>query len=272
MTKETKNSVGEKESLLVLSQNSELAKNIEGIRALVESNSERIKALGSWPAYMDAGSLVTRVPSDEKTTAPGFDAGIACALNLIPSDKQRLSAILHGAYTPEAVGQVRREVKDLQYGSETFYWLLACSICEEGGINAEAFFAQIEKFKMLLENPSLAIAAVVSEYSKMISTFGVDPELGENVPYGEIDGCMQGAYIAGHPFAVLYNENFGIFFIGTYEETLGLESFDWSLEKDEAGRAKSGPVFSSRQFVKCKDKEELKRALEFVKANFALDL
>lgn len=228
----------------------------------------RVKELGKWPKWVEERSLVERVPRLDDTNAPGFDAGIACALDLIPREKQKLAAILHAAYTLEAVEQIRKEMKDLDFDSETCWWLTACSVCSEGGISQNQFLQQIENFKELASDPQKRKEIAQKEFNNMTSSFYFIPELGNNVPYGTKDGCMQGAYVAGHSFAVNYSEKYGLYFLGTYHLSLGLENFAWSDEKDEKGRLKSGPVFGSKQFVKCANMGELKRALKIVEPLF----
>jgi hypothetical protein len=227
----------------------------------VRENASRIATLGSWPSYMDPeGSLVSRVPG-ESGTAPGIDAGVCCALGLIPEDKQRLSATLHGAYTPEAVEQVRKEVESFDPDSETTWWLAACSLCKEGGIDAAAFEKQIENFKILSANPEARVSAAKATFDKMKKNF----QLLDGVPFGVVDGCLQGAYVSGYDWGVQYNPAFGIFFIGTFRETLGLETFPFSDKKDEAGRPMSGPVWGSKQFVKASSFAELAEVVRVVR-------
>ena len=230
----------------------------------IEANAERVALLGSWPQHIFPGSLLERLPKDHETKAPGFDAGIACALNLIPDDKQKLAATLHANYSKEAVMQVRAEAAKLEPDSETCWWLAACSICKEGEINAKDFLKQIEDFKKLSSDSAARLKAAASEFEKMSHSF----RLKDGVPFGENDGCIQGAYIAGYSFGSQYAANYGLYFIGTYENSLGLENFPWSEEKDAKGRAKSGPVFGSTQFVKCSSEDEWEKAIEVVKVKF----
>lgn len=241
--------------------------SLEKIRSMVGQNAERVAELGEWPEYIEPGSLLERVPQEGEDNAPGFDAGVACALDLIPRDKQKLAATLHANYTKDAVMQVREELKEMNPDSETIWWLAACSVCKEGGINEERFMQQIKDFKELSADDGERKKSAEGEFEKMTSAYTLKYD---GVPYGEQDGCIQGAYIDGYSFGVMYAENYGIYFIGTYEDSLGLEDFDWSDEKDEEGRAKSGPVFGSKQFVKCANEEELKRALGVVKENLPL--
>ncbi len=236
--------------------------SIEEIKEVVAKNATRVATLGQWPVYISPESLVERIPKNLIDKAPGFDAGIACSLDLIPRDKQELSAKLHANYSKEAVMQIRREISQADPDSETIWWLSACSICDEGEIDAQRFMQQINDFKKLITNNEERLKQALLEFEKMTHSF----EVKDGVPFGTQDGCMQGAYIAGFPFRTQYAENYGIYFIGTFEDSLGLENFSWSDEKDDQGRAKSGPVFGSRQFVKCANREEFERAVAVVKS------
>jgi len=235
--------------------------NLEKIKLIVKQNAERVAKLGEWPEYIKPSSLLERIPGKDDKNAPGFDAGIACALDLIPREKQKLSAKLHANYSKEAVMQIRKEFAEKNVNSETMWWLAASSICAEGGVDEKKFLQQIEDFKKLSADKKERQKAAEETFKEMASTY----TLKDGIPYGEEDGCIQGAYINGYPFAVQYAKNYGIYFVGTYENSLGLENFSWSDEKDDKGRNKSGPVFGSKQFVKCANKEELKRVLEIVK-------
>ncbi len=238
------------------------------VRAEVEKNAPRVAELGQWPAYIQPGSLMDRIPKEDGKNAPGFDAGVACAMDLIPREMQELAARLHANYTKEAVMQVREELKGKNPDSQTAWWLAACSVCKEGEIDGPAFLKQVEDFKKLAADPEQRLESAEKSYDQMANAFTMK----DGVPYGDKDGCIQGAYIAGYPFGTQYAANYGgLYFIGTYEDSLGLEDFKWSDEKDEKGRTKSGPVFGSKQFVKCVDEAEWKRAMEVVKAKLPFD-
>lgn len=224
---------------------------VANAESAVKLNASRIAELGHWPSYINADSLTERVPSYEQCSS-GFDAGIACALDLIPRDRQALSAGLHAASAPRLVEQVRREAKTLDPDSETVWWLAACSICEEGEINQTQFIEQIASFNAIAGDRSARVTAAVSALAEMLRSFEID-ELG--IPFAVADGGMQGAYIAGHPISAMYAEKHELYFIGTMEETLGLEDFEWSDPE------RSGPVHGSRQFVKCADHAEYVRAV-----------
>jgi len=124
---------------------------ISEIHLTVRENAGRVAELGNWPPYIPAESLLSRIPADNKGS--GFDAGLACALDLIPRDKQRLSATLHAAYTAEAVEQVLKESQYMDPQSETTWWLAACHVCDEGAVvDEEHFLWQTQDFSFLVSN------------------------------------------------------------------------------------------------------------------------
>lgn len=243
-----------------------LAAEHERLRAHVLLAGPRIAELGAWPAYIDAeASLAGRIPVGGQRDAPGFDAGLAAALDLIPRERQRLAATLHAAYTPEAVAQARQEIEQADPDSETTWWLAACSVCREGEIDAPAFAEQLVEFERLRHDPSARLTAARSEFQAMRGRY----EMRDGVPFATADGGAQGAYLDGHPYAGMYADQADLYFIGTYEESLGLEDFEWSAEVDEQGRARSGGVHGSKAFVKAANQDEYERAIAVVKARFA---
>lgn len=239
--------------------------DLMSIISLCEQHADRLSNLGSWPEWFDAQeSLAGRVPTDGKTS-PGFDAGLACVLGIIPEAKQTLAATLHAAYTPAAVEQVRRETADtMDADSESAWWLAMCSVCKEGEVDETMFLQQIEQAKLLAADPAARAMAARAELDAMKKKF---TRLGDGTPFAVQDGGLQGAYLSGHAWGVLYVEAYGIFFIGTYQASLGLveADFAFSTRVDADGRAMSGPVFGSRQFIKVSDLDELARACAVVR-------
>jgi len=239
--------------------------DLEKIREQVASEAPRVAELGQWPEWMKANaakSLSSRIPEAGKM-APGFDAGTACALDLIPRDKQALSAALHASYTPEKIAQVRKEMEHLDPDSETAWWLAASHVCqEEKGVDKDRFLGQLKTFESLAREPKERLAAAIRCYTETMTHFETQTH---GVPFGKIDGCMQAAYLAGYPFGTMYSDKYNIYFIGTPFDSLGLEDFPWKDPDSKDHRGNSGPVFGSKQFVKCADEEEFKRALEVVK-------
>ena len=258
-------------------------------RNQIEENINSVKALGEWPDYIDArASLLGRIPAMDGTTfGPGFDAGIAVALNLIPWDKQALSAKLHANYSAESVAQVRSEIKAIEDGhedamfSETAHWLLANSVCNEGGVTAKGFVEQVRRFREIQKVCLLSKddctneewnnmikdrqALILNTVEKKASVYKV---LSDGVVMTSIDGGLQGAYINGYEWGVLWAQPYNLFFIGTYRESLGLEDFEWSSAVTDKGETLSGPVHGSQQFVKCASIDELNRAVAVVKETF----
>jgi len=241
--------------------------NIQQIRDVVASNAQRVALLGDWAIDVDLDkSINSRIPEKDKTAA-GFDAGIACCYNLIPMPRQRLAATLHANYTPEAIAQVIRESQnhEVDPDSETGWWLSASSVCKEGGQTVDTFIDQILTFKGLVRNSVARTVAAESMLQKMRSTFNMD----KGFPFGTVDGCAQGAYLAGHKWATWYDKDDDLYFIGTFHEGMekALKDFEWSDELAEDGRTKSGKIYD--KLFKCANEDEFLRAAEVVKAHFA---
>lgn len=230
------------------------------LEKVVEKNTDRVATLGEWPEYIKRETLLERIPKNDGKKAAGFDAGVACALGLIPEDKQKLAASLHANYTPESVEQVRLEIENNDPESPTTWWLAACAVCKEGKINVEEFLNQVDEFKQLASNPEERLLRAKKEFEKMTGSF----EIVNGVPFGTEDGCMQGAYLAGYKYAVMYAKEYDVYFVGTYLPSLGLDGFKWSTTETGEFDNKSGPVFGSKQFVKCKDEKELEEVLKRV--------
>ncbi len=247
----------------------------------VKSNVKRVQSAGKWGKEIDSiAALLERVPVKIGDKKPGFDAGMACALDLIPRQAQGLSAMLHANYTPEAMKKVRNEVggdiENLDPDSETCWWLAACSVCNEaGGVDQKLFLEQIEKFKQIASNPEVRKKAATIEYRHMVDkvskkTF-VDQESGKEfeAPYGVEDGCIQGAYILGGKFGVceINRPEAGnkYYELGTFEDSLGLEGFVCATKYLRGGVEKdSGPAHGSKQFYRFGSLEDLQRALAVV--------
>jgi len=246
---------------------------LDEIRNTVVFRSVQIKTLGNWPDFVSEDSLINRIP--QANDAPGFDAGIACCLDLIPKNKQRLSAVLHGAYTRDAIKQVRKEIRALEkvakiaekrmydedcspkwfetVESETCWWLTASSLCEETDGDGDRLIIQIEEFKRLIDNDYHRYMAAM----RLVGSFKKSFVVVDGIPIVTKDGGMQAAYINGYKLAVMPTA-YGVWFVGTYEPNLGIPSnFAWGTKKDDKGRARSGPVFGSNQFVKCANMAEL---------------
>lgn len=236
--------------------------DLDAIRDQIRKAVPRIRELGNWPEWIDDKTLFDRVPNMLGARS-GFDAGIACALDLIPREKQRLSAVLHAAYTEAAVEQVRAEWDDITAHSETTWWLAASSLCKESGVNYDQFGSQLHEFHAMTESADLREVAARRARRDMSQSF----QLVGGIPFVIHDGGLQGAYISGYDWGVQYAEEYGLFFIGTFRESLGLEDFPFSKQVDADGKAMSGPVHGSRQFVKVCSFQELDAATRFVRTH-----
>lgn len=242
------------------------------VRNDVARAAARVAELGSWPEHVSAASLFERIPTEEGRGAGGFDAGIAVALGMIPENRSRLAAVLHAAYTPQAVEQVRREMLLSDEGGhtqvdpdcESVWWLAASSVCQEGLVTAEEFVGQLETFEALAADPQARLRAANRMLGDMLGSFVVK----NGVPFALRDGGMQGAYLSGYKIAAQWSDAYEVFFVGTYAtEGLGLDGFPWRFPADPSSSelterlGRSGPVFGSKQFVKACDEQELAAVL-----------
>lgn len=229
---------------------------LDRVRLQVAREAARVARQGEWPAWISPDSLNERIPPPGGSGA-GFDAGIACALDLIPRERQRLASVFHAAYTPEAVAQARQESREMRPESETTWWLSACHLCREGENTEADFRVQLTRFQQLGSRPERRRQAAREAHREMLESF----EVREGVAWARRDGGAQGAYLAGHPLAVVYAPEYRIYFLSTFRPSLGLEGFKWADPDREGVRGSSGPVHGSRQFVRCRDQEELRAAL-----------
>lgn len=236
---------------------------IASFKAKVKSEVGRLAKLGGWaPDFEGEESLLARIPEYGKR-APGFDAGLACALDLIPRNNQKVSASLHGKYRKEVMNQVRAEANDLSWPSDTAWWLYACSFCKEkDGMGQAELLDTIERFTAY--SASYILPRARDELAKMKKRFS----LADGVPFVTEDGGLQGAYLSGYDWGIQYMPQYGLFFLGTFHDSLGLEKFPWSDKKDEGGRACSGPCWGSFNWMKCASVEELAEAVKVVKEKF----
>jgi hypothetical protein len=174
--------------------------SVHQVYSIVKDNQDRVAKQGNWPSYIDVDeSLAGRIePITRGEPGPGFDAGIACCLDLIPCDKQTLASTLHANYTPEAVEQVRTEIALALNGEEdaadyeSIWWLCACSFCDEQQ-DAEKLLRAIEAFEIAASSPELRVKEALAEYEKMTHSY----KLVGGLPVAMKDGGMQAAYIAG---------------------------------------------------------------------------
>ena len=233
-------------------------------RASVNREALRVAVLGGWPDWADPSGLVERLPSPGAVGRGGFDAGIACALDLIPRGRQELSAILHASYSPTVVERLRADIaQGFDADSEICWWLAACWVCEEGDSTEESFTAQVKTFEGLIADDDARLAAATECLADMLSAYGVTNLGVIQVAMALRDGGMQGAYLDGHELCASYDATHDLYFLGTFHASLGLEGFPWKEPGDpnaknvEARRGRSGPVHGSRQYVKCADAAEL---------------
>ena len=230
---------------------------------IVRENALRVAQLGDWADCGDpVNAMLSRVPTDNYTHAAGFDAGIACCLDIIPRDNQKLSATLHANYTPAAVEQIQREIFARDFvNTDTCWWLFCCSFCSEEQTAYEYMETSL-KCAEIAKDSDMRLELARNELFKMNNRFVLQKD---GIALVTGNGGAQGAYIAGHTIAI--EPMHGIWFVSTYEESLGLpEDFEWEdPPTEENPLSDSGPVWGSKNYVKAANFKELARVLECVK-------
>jgi hypothetical protein len=251
----------------------------------VIAQADHLRILGQWPETANeqedhdhaVEALAGRLPQNPGEVSAGLDAGVACALDLIPRDKQELAARLHANYTPEAIAQVvadTADIENLDPESQSCWWLAACSLCTEGNMDQLGFLKQLKAFELLRHNPVVRKEAAMREFKKMTSLFHIEtfthPDTGKtmDIPFGTEDGCIQGAYLKGHPFAMshLQRPKSDWYEVGSFHPSLGLDHVVWEGEYMRDGKQKvNGPQYGAKNFIRCGDLNQVLRALSQVK-------
>jgi|GEM_PF-5602519 len=268
-------------------------------RQAAETNNAEIKRLGAWRNNIPDDVLLNQIPADPRQTADGLGPALAAALGLIPKSKAHLAAAFEYSFTLEVLRRIQAETTPLRHleqellkrssrgriqfmkelalndpelkkladsfdpNCETCWLLVALHIKAQEAVNQEQFVEQIRKFRRLAADPEARRKAAVQEYFLMTCSYGREKLIGNGkVPVGYRDGCIVGACIDGHPFAIRYAPAERAYYIQTPFSSLGLEKQSW----EEAG---SGPVFGSRQHVRCASLSTLQKVLPKVLQTFA---
>ena len=149
--------------------------------------------------------------------------------------------------------------------SETTWWLAMSHVCLEHKemVNSEQYMLQVDKAATLSKDASRRLSAAKAALASLQGTYIA---MG-GVAYGDVDGCMQAAYLDGFEVAVGWSQAHGIWFIGTFRPSLGLEDFEWSTEVDDRGQPKSGLI--SPQFAKASSMTEAATAAEIAKRHLS---
>ena len=254
-----------------------ISNQVEGMREHVNRNGQELARIGNWrPGALER--LVARIPTPGNTSL-GADAGIFAALGLTPNEFVETIATLHaGVYTEELVNQIREERKQILDNpgvqNATLYWLLAGDKIgeNEGGVTQERLVKQVADFTddvgRYRSEDREAVRDVTRKALNEFDTITNSFTMFGNVPMSTNSGAIHGAYLSGLPFGTFMSMEYGLFFIGTYKDSMGLENFDWSNRTQNVGGKElpmSGPVVEgSYQFVKCSDVHEFSRAIDVV--------
>jgi len=184
-------------------------------------NSAQIARMGKWPEIFEADSIASGIPTNG-TRRFGFNAVIACALELIPQDRWWLPALVYHGWLSEEVHQIRREAREMQPNAETTWYLAAESLRREGGVDTATFLEQVAQFSSLAKTPEDRAAAARDEFRRRGTLFSIDRY---GFPFGTAQGCVDAAYIHGHRLATCFVEESQTYYISTYMPRL-LDSYN----------------------------------------------
>ena len=213
-----------------------------------------------------------RISVEIDVPGPGFDAGVAATLALIPSDHVAKVMELHnGIYTPELIAEMRKQIEVITSNTSangsstydqlyTFWWLAMSSVCADGNTTSVDFYEQYQQAVTIYRSFDARWRAANMMLKDMDDAFVVSDN-SNNVPHGTTDGSLHAAYLAGYEVASLYAANYGIYFLGTYvpgkfDNIISNHTF--STETDTHGRTKSGVINST--FLKFGTYEEMNAA------------
>ena len=243
-------------------------------RNTVEGSLDKIANLAGVSGDLGAvRHLLARIPATVDHTASGFDAGVAVATGLIPEEYAGLSAKLHLKQTPEAIMELRTGIEQLRQGAvenSTLYWALASAFCiEDNLVDGGGYLHQVSGYEKVRKtgNVEQMRDMALSFINKLGERSAPDPD--GVYAAGDSAGCL-GAY-AIHKAAVAYYTDArypGMFFIGTYHDSLGLDNFEFGKRLDKNGAERSGKIGGRSNFVKCDGYAEFGRAMNLVKSYF----
>lgn len=247
-------------------------RTIETYRALIQRTLPSIADAAGWDEEARE-RLLARIPTEDSNSG-GFDPAIGICIGLgvsrgleIPGLPALVTDLHVGRYSSENCRIVREGIEAQDANSPGVGWLAMASICtmyDEGAITPDRFMEQVEAAEKLMWPDHLAEVDRLAAANKEWDSWGAKYAMRNGIAYGTEDGCMQGAYFAGHPVAAQYASGYGLWFLGTCRPGAldALSEFPWSDQVDEQGRSCSGIIASVEGhpvFVKCATLEEFER-------------
>lgn len=231
------------------------------VREMVSEEANQVARAGKWPASLPAEIIVEAIPGPGSKTAAGFGPAVAAALQLIPKNCRTLAAKFEHNFDTDVVSRIQSETAPLRElesrisskldlarlqsaeglsdldasyaesihrfnpNTQSSWCLAALHVASQGPVDQRGFFDQLRRFDVLQGDFEARRRAAVSQYLSMTNSFGVEKEFGPYVPIGNKAGCLEGACIAGHQFAVRYSVPERAYYIMTAQKSLGLESY-----------------------------------------------
>lgn len=228
----------------------------------VNEETRRVAALGGWADDADLNeSLYEALPPDPSSTRFMLSLAMACCLDLIPHEKQRLAAIMHRGASEEAILQVRKDLRDggrsVDPDSETAWWLAVLGYCDKES-NIYQLLAQINTCKGV----SSAAVGRESLAESMLTGMRWSVYVVDGVAFLPGGRSSSTPYFFGHEFIVGFDREENVFTLSTFRPSLGLEDFPFSERCDKGGTRLSRLLGS--QYAHISSFEELGEAVKVV--------
>lgn len=208
---------------------------------VVNEEARRVATLGGWAddaEHLEA--LYEALPTDPSGTRFMLSLAMACCLDLVPREKQRLAAIMHRGTSEEAILQIRKDLRDegrsVDPDSETAWWLAVLGYCNKES-NLHQLLSQIDTCKKV----SSAAAGRESLAGSMLTGMRWSFYVVDGVAFLPGSHSSSTPYFFGYDFVVGFDREERAFTLSTFRVSLGLETFPFSERCDKGGTRLSRP-------------------------------
>ncbi len=180
-------------------------------------NLPRVAALGGWGNEILERERCNVASIQKAPSSPHhFSAGLACALDLIPRDRQASVARLHGKSSEEDVAIAQIDLLGLTPDCAIVWWLATHPLTRK--LNTSEFsFTWVER-KRELSDASARLAQAHAERHAASSLFRL---MDDGVPFTTNPDGLMAAYLNGYAWGVYYDLSANLFWIETIKPSLG---------------------------------------------------
>lgn len=216
-------------------------------------------------------------PQKDQPMRHGFDATLAAALGLMPDSAKELILSFDtkaGATTCyERIGEIKPD--QITPDLDLSYKLAFDSLYKWGAeVGVDQFLGQLQKAIEIRDNPDLRVKTAREFLENKRQSYTVCKEFGHDVPLVISDyrgDILDPLIYGGHKLAVQYIE--GIYILSTSKRSLGLENFDFTVDKVGEDILSSDLArYISPAFKLLANREEVQAALKIIRNKNELKL